>query len=241
MNKYAFFLLVLGYVVPGHVFGQASDWLPTVPVGTTEVRLSLHASGFNGFVLGVDQILPTKIAPIPDGSGRMVVSTLGGLIRIMDAEGNISSANSGVYLDTNTSETFIQPFAFGVTSITFHPDFANAGQPGFGKFYALVTESPKDLSEYDFVPAVGNANQHAAVLVEYTVDADAIGSDVLITSGAGQNVSRRELFIAQEPDNEHNFCDLAFDSNGWLCISAGDGLFNYNGAVNKRSSQRSGN
>ena len=229
------FLSIISFVVPSIAFGQASDWLPTVPVGTTEVRLSLHASGFNGLVLGVDQILPSKIAPIPDGSGRMVVSTFGGPIRIMDAEGNISSANDGVYLDTNTSETFIQPFAFGVTSIVFHPNFAAAGQPGFGKFYVLVTESPKDPSEYDFVPVVGTNNQHAAVLVEYTVDADAIASDVLITSGSGQNVSRRELFVAQEPDNEHNFCDLAFDANGWLYVSAGDGLFNYNGAINNEA------
>ena len=79
---------------------------------------------------------------------------------------------------------------------------------------------------------VGNANEHAALLVEYTVDASAIESDVLITSGDGQNVTRRELFIAQEPDNEHNFCDLAFDAQGLLYISAGDGLFNFNGGVN---------
>jgi hypothetical protein len=55
---------------------------------------------------------------------------------------------------------------------------------------------------------------------------------VLITSGGSQNVTRRELFIAQEPDNEHNFGDLAFDANGLLYISVGDGLFNYNGGVN---------
>jgi glucose/arabinose dehydrogenase len=226
-------ITVLVFALTCTAFGQATDWLPTIPVGTTEVKLELHSAGFNGSVLGINQILPSKLAPIPDGSGRMVVSTLGGLLRIMDADGNISASNSGVYLNTNTAETSIAPFAYGVTSVAFHPDFANRSEAGFGKFYTLVTEAPKvSPAGYDFIPVVGSVNEHAAVLVEYTVDAGAIGSDVLVTSGGGQNVTRRELFIAQEPDNEHNFCDLAFDVNGLLYISAGDGLFNYNGGVN---------
>ncbi len=213
--------------------GQATDWLPTIPVGTIEVKLELHSDGFTGSVLGVEQILPSKVVPIPDGSGRMVVSTLGGLLRIMDADGNLSMSNSGVYLNTNTAETSIAPFAYGVTSVAFHPNFAKSGETGFGKFYTLVTETPKPTpAGYDFIPVVGNGNDHAAVLVEYTVDDDAIGSDVLVTSGSGQNVTRRELFIVQEPDNEHNLGDLVFDANGWLYITAGDGLFEFDGGVN---------
>ena len=224
--------LLLIFTSNSATLGQATDWLPSVPVGYIEVRLQLHASGFNSFLAGVDQILPSKLAPVTDGSGRMVVSTLGGLLRIMDADGNVSGANGGVYLNTNTPETNIQPFAFGVTSVVFHPDFGTSGQPGFGKFYVLVTEAPKSENQYDFVPVVGNGNNHAAVLVEYTVSASGIGANALFTSGSGQNVSRRELFVAQEPDNEHNFCDMAFDANGLLYVSAGDGLFNFNGAVN---------
>lgn len=223
-------LLVFASYCP--TFGQGTDWLPTVPVGDIEVRLQLHASGFTGFRSGVDQVLPSKVVPVTDGSGRMVVCTLGGLLRIMDADGNVSTANGGVYLNTNTSETSIQPFAFGVTSVAFHPDFANSGQPGFGKLYVLVTEAPKSENQYDFVPVVGNGNNHAAVLVEYTVSASGIASNALLTSGPGTNVTRRELFVVREPDNEHNFCDLEFDANGLLFVSAGDGLFNFNGAVN---------
>ena len=233
MRCFTIFLLVLVSEFCGFSKVQCQDWLPTTPVGTTEIRLDLHASNLSGSVIGVDQILPTSMAMIPDGSGRMVVSTLGGLLRIIDADGNILSANSGVYLNTNTSETAIAPFAYGVTSVAFHPDFANSSSPGFGRFYVLVTEAPKNpLSVYDFNPAVGIGNDHAAVLVEYTVDASSINSDALFANGSGQNVSRRELFTAQEPDNEHNFCDLKFDSNGLLYISAGDGLFNFNGGVN---------
>lgn len=149
-------LSALVFTLPCTAFGQATDWLPTIPTGTTEVKLELHSQGFNGSVLGTDQILPSKLAPIPDGSGRMVVSTFGGLLRIMDADGNISSSNSGVYLNTNTAETSIVPYSYGVTSVAFHPDFANGSQPGFGKLYTLVTEAPKASPVgYDFIPVVG--------------------------------------------------------------------------------------
>ena len=100
-------LICLALVTP--TFGQATDWLPTIPVGDVEVRLELHSSGFNSFVQGVNQILPTKVVPIPDGSGRMVVSTLGGLIRIMDADGNILPSNDGIYINTNTCLLYTSP------------------------------------------------------------------------------------------------------------------------------------
>ena len=131
-------VLVFALVCPA--FGQATDWLPSIPVGTTEVKLELHSSGFTGSVSGINQVLPSKLVPIPDGSGRMVVSTLGGLLRIMDADGNISASNNGIYLNTNTTETSIAPFAYGLTSVAFHPDFAKSSEAGFGKFYTLVTE-----------------------------------------------------------------------------------------------------
>ena len=210
----------------------AQDWLPDIGDGTTEIRLQTHATGFNGFVAGIDQIIPTDLALIPDGSGRMVVATLGGLLRVIDEDGNILGGPDSIYLNTNTSQTAIAPFAYGLTSVAFHPDFANSGSGGFGKLYVLVTEAPKAENLYDFVPIVGSGNDHAALLVEYTIDASAIDSNALITSGGGQNVGRRELFVVREPDNEHNFCDLVFDEAGRLFVSAGDGLFNFNGAVN---------
>ena len=231
MRRFVLSLLVF-FTATSTTFSQMTDWLPTVPVGNVEVRLDLVASGFNGVASGNDQILPTKIVPIPDGSGRMVVSTLGGFLRVMDADGNVSTANNGVYLNTNTAETNIQPFAYGLTSVAFHPDFANAGAPGFGKLYVLVTEAAKPINQYDFNVVVGGGNQHAAVLVEYTVDASGIAGDVLLTSGQGQNTTRRELFLVQQPDDEHNLGDLAFDENGLLYISAGDGFFFFNSAVN---------
>ena len=142
----------------------------------------------------------------------MVVSTMGGLMRVMDADGNISGVNSGVYLNTNTAETSISPFAYGVTSVAFHPDFANSAAAGYGKFYTLVTEAPKaNPLDYDFTPVVGSVNEHAAVLVEYTVDGGSIGSDVLTV---GSNVTRRELFVDLYHIATHVFATIGTDSMG---------------------------
>ncbi len=156
---------------------------------------------------------------------------------MVDSNGTLLDAPlGGAYLNTTTSETEVfqdGQGAYGMTSIAFHPDFANAGAEGFGKLYALVTEVAKsDPNDYDFLPAIGMLNQHAAVLVEFTVDATAIGANRLFTSGDSQNVTRRELFVAQEPDDEHNFGDLAFDVNNLLYTTAGDGFFEFTGGVN---------
>ncbi len=212
----------------------ADDWLPTVPTGSTTVELSPFVSGLGGSFSGVDQYFGSKLTPIPDGSGRNVISTFGGLLRVVDSSGAfLDSPLGGPYLNTLTPETEIGPFAYGVTSVAFHPDFTDPGAAGYGRLYTLETEAAKtNPADYDFVPAIGSLNQHAAVLAEYTVDPAALGDNRLFASGVNQNVTRRELFVAQEPDNEHNFGDLAFDSDGLLYISAGDGFFEFTGGVN---------
>ncbi len=217
----------------------ALDWLPPVPISTTEVRLDPYVLSATGYSDGRDQRFPTKMLPIPDGSGRRLISTLGGMLRVVDMAGNfLDESLGGAYLDTNTVETVTGPFGYGLTSFAFHPEFAQTGANGFGKLYALVAEQPKaNLAEYDFEPAFGATNAHAAVLVEYTLDPSAMGANRLIPSGAGQNVSRRELFIVRESGNSHNFGDLAFDDNNHLYVSAGDGRIDvnapdFNGAVN---------
>lgn len=227
------FFLVAVLIFP-QLAQAADDWLPTVPTGITTVEVSPFLTGLNQSQNGVSQIFPTKMVPIPDGSGRSVISTFGGLLRVIDSNGTfLDDPLGGAYLDTTTPNTEIGPFAYGMTSVAFHPDFASSGTDGFGKLYSLVTEAAKtNPAEYDFVPAIGTLNQHAAVLVEYTVDPAALGSNRLFTSGPSQNVTRRELFVAQEPDNEHNFGDLAFGANNHLYITAGDGLFEFNGGVN---------
>ena len=211
-----------------------SDFLPTIPQGDVEVRLDLFASGLNGNFAGVNQTFASKLVALPDGSGRNLVSTFGGLLRVVDNDGNFLDApQGGAYLNTNTAATDIGPFAFGLTSVAVHPDFATAGAEGFGKIYALVTEEARDSpGDYDFSPVVGSGNQHAGLLVEYTVDPSAIGDNRLFTEGPNQNVTRRELFSVQQPDNEHNLGDLAFDAQGLLYVSTGDGFFEFNGGVN---------
>ena len=44
------------------------------------------------------------------------------------------------YLVTANADTQVEPSKFGMISIAFHPDFAQVGEAGYGKFYTIETE-----------------------------------------------------------------------------------------------------
>ena len=220
---------LFGFLLPALAAGQPGDFLPSVPTGSIEVALSPFASGLGGTINGVDQGTLTKIVPFPDGSGRNLVSTIGGTLRVTDSSGNpLDSPLGGAYLDLTTPNTQVNPFAFGTLSVAFHPEFATPNAAGFGKLYTVVTEQAfSDVTDYDFEPTFGSLNNHAEIVTEFTVSPDAINSNRLLPG----DVTRRDLFSVRQPDAEHNIGDLAFDENNLLYISVGDGLFDFNGGA----------
>ena len=78
-------------LVAASVAPAADDWRPAIATRTTTVEVVPFLSGLNGSLSGVNQLFPTKMTPILDGSGHSVVSTFGGLLRVI--EGN------GIFLD----------------------------------------------------------------------------------------------------------------------------------------------
>src|SRR6185436_18949648 len=54
----------------------------------------------------------------------------------------------------------------GMQSFAFHPQFAQAGSPGYGKFYTW-TDSRTNQATPDFKPG-GGSNTHHTVLHEWT-------------------------------------------------------------------------
>lgn len=221
-------IVVVTCVAPVVAVAQ-SDFLPSIPAGNIEVAVAPFASGLSSPIGGVDQFFATKMLPFPDGSGRNLISTFGGALRVVDSSGvALDAPLGGPYLDTTTTRTDIQLGAYGTTSVAIHPDFSTSGAAGFGKIYALVTEQPfANTGDYDFEPTLGSNNDHAEIVAEFTVAPAAIGSNRLLPT----DVTRRDLFSVRQPDNEHNYGDLAFDENGLLYISAGDGIFEFNGGA----------
>ncbi|MGI9457731.1 MAG: PQQ-dependent sugar dehydrogenase [Aeoliella sp.] len=192
---------------------QAQD----IGTGSISVRLTEFSAGlgditglFNGTQGDGDgQFTATDFSPLSDGSGRVLVSTLGGKLRLLDSNGshldtlNAPYANVGSLVPENDG-------GFGTTGLAVHPNFSNTGLPGFGKIYAIRTEASG--SGFD-VPSASD-NNHVDVLVELMVD-DPTSDSPTITS--------RDVARFGQPGRDHNVFDLAFDANEWLYLSSGDG------------------
>lgn len=89
----------------------------------------------------------------------------------------------------------------GFQSFVFHPQFAQAGAPGFGKFYTY-TDTPNQAPMPDFATS-GAKSTHDTVLLEWTAK----------TPGAAtyDGGAPRELFRLRQPFANHNAGHLAFN------------------------------
>jgi glucose/arabinose dehydrogenase len=195
---------------------SGQDILPDPPLGEATVVLTEIASGLAGPVAGVTQVFPTDLAPFPDGSGRLGVMTLGGVVRLIDPVRGLLDAP---YLVTANADTQVASGNFGMVALAFHPDFAEPGGPGFGRLYTIETEF-EAAGTPDFAGSLlptGFGGRHHDVLYEYTADDPA--ADVFTGS-------RREIFRVLQPGWDHNVMDLAFgtgEERGLLYITSGDG------------------
>lgn len=157
--------------------------------------------------------------PIPDESGRLVINELRGVLYIYDEAANTLDAfldirNAGIGFDDS-----MFPNETGLAGFAFHPQFAQPGRPGYGKFYtAFSASSDSGVANY----LDDNSENHESVIREWT--ATDAGSSVF--SGTS-----REIFRIGQFAQNHNIGTLAFnyaaspgDSDyGMLFASLGDG------------------
>jgi hypothetical protein len=153
-----------------------------------------------------------------DGSGRLFACDTRGYLYSTD-DGNTSLQ---LFLDVRQARGgnwFGSQFFMGLRSFAFHPDFAQAGQPGFGKFYTATTERPSGAAPFSGpYPA-----HHDDVIAEWSVDP--------ANPRQANPSSRRELLRIAQVSYAHNTDQLMFNPNlrpgdpgyGMMFFGVGDG------------------
>ena len=157
-----------------------------------------------------------------DGSSRLFAVDMDGVVHVLDNGQllpvpflDMTKARGTAFIHNDTEK--------GLASIAFHPDFARAGTPGFGRVYTASTE----LSSYaaaDFgSPDPNGVVSHHDVIAEWQVEAKD-GSRI-------DPSSRREVLRIGHPLRDHTIGQIAFNPNakpgdadyGQLYIGVGDG------------------
>jgi hypothetical protein len=134
------------------------------------------------------------------GTRRVFVSDMRGPLYSVSYDG----ATVRLYVDTNDPKWGVpvqsQGRERGFQSFAFHPQFAQAGAPGFGKFYTY-TDTSNMTPAPDFT-SPGQKPTHDTVLLEWTAKTP--------TAETYDGAAPRELFRMRQPFANHNAGDLSF-------------------------------
>ena len=157
----------------------------------------------------------------PGSRRRLFVSDMHGLLYVLSPDGKAVSP----YLDVRDAKWQVrvqsQGRERGLQSFTLHPQFAEAGTPGFGRFYTYV-DVEAGAAEADFTTP-NAASTHETVLLEWTAKTPGA------TTYDGERP--RELIRLRQPFANHNGGAIAFNPTarrgagdyGLLYVGVGDG------------------
>jgi Glucose / Sorbosone dehydrogenase len=193
-------------------FGANARQAPTPPPGATNDPFP------NPFpaTAGAIRVNVAEFASLPDidgvparmmnmvnepGTRRMFVNDMRGPLHSVSYDGKTVVS----YLDINAAAWGhpVQSMGRerGFQSFAFHPQFGQAGTPGFGKFYTY-TDTSNLMPTPDFLPSGGN-NTHDTVLLEWTAKTPSAA-----TYDGGPP---RELLRLRQPFPNHNGGHMAFN------------------------------
>ncbi len=139
------------------------------------------------------------LTPIGDGSGRLVINDLRGILYITDENGMAPVT----YLDIRTLDVGFDDSMFpnetGLVGVAFHPQFTEAGTPGFGKFYTAYSAT-SGSGRADYLD--DDAESHESVIREWTTD----DPEANVFNG-----DSREIFRIGQFASNHNIGTIAFN------------------------------
>ena len=158
------------------------------------------------------------LTPVGDGSGRLVLNDIRGVVYVTDENG----MEPVEYLDVRTRDIGFDDSMFpnesGLVSVTFHPQFGDPGTPGYGKLYTAYS-ALSDGGRADYLD--DDAMSHESVIREWTAD----DPQANVFSG-----TTREVFRIGQFAPNHNIGTIAFNPTaepgsaeyGLLYASLGD-------------------
>jgi len=195
---------------------------PFPPIEATRDVIAVNFVEFASIPFDEDEFAPRLMHMVTEpGTQRLFVSNMIGILYGMGYDGqsvtpylNLTEEKWGVNVMSAGSER-------GLQSFVFHPQFAQSGTPGYGKFYTYVDTSSTE-STADFVSG-GERRSHDLVLLEWTA-----GNPSAATY---DGAAPREVFRVAEPFPNHNGGQIAFnplttaggDDFGLLYIGLADG------------------
>lgn len=163
------------------------------------------------------------LLPLRDGSGRLAISDLRGILYITDSKGERVSTYLDLRKDAKDFAADVFPNEAGLLGFAFHPDFGRKGTPGYGKLYtsysATAGSGPAAYLE-------ASTLSHKSVIREWS----ATDSSANTFDGTS-----REIFRAGQWAQSHNIATLSFNpfaapgssDHGLLFIAMGDGGSGY--------------
>lgn len=165
-------------------------------------------------VVAKQLVSPVSLAHAGDGSKRLFICEQGGQIRILQHGMLLPEP----FLDLGSKVLDISASSGaderGLLGLAFHPDYANDGQPGHGRFY--VYYSKPYAAGTDEVPAGWTIQpNHVGVLAEFQVSEN--------NPNRADPDSERRLLTFAQPQSNHNGGQIEFGPDGWLYLASGDG------------------
>jgi hypothetical protein len=179
--------------------GQTNDPFPApIPERDSVIRVNVREFATLPDIDGV----AARMMNLEDepGTKRLFVSDMRGPLYSVSYDG----ATVRLYVDTNDPKWGVpvqsQGRERGFQSFALHPQFGQAGTPGFGKFYTY-SDTSNMTPEPDFT-SPGVKPTHDTVLLEWTAKTP--------TAETYDGGPPRELFRMRQPFANHNAGDLSF-------------------------------
>ena len=193
--------------------GQSNDPFPS-PIVASEAVIRVNVREFASLP-DIDGVAARMMNLVDEPiSRRLFVNDMRGPLYSISDDGktvelfvDINDPSWGVGVQSGGRER-------GFQSFTFHPQFGQAGTPGFGKFYTY-TDTPIQTPVADFTTSSPKTT-HDTVLLEWTAKT--------ITARSYDGGPPRELMRFRQPFSNHNAGHLAFNPLAAAGAGAGETL-----------------